>query len=106
MARPAKAVSAHDLIGRHVFILNVRFRDRLEQDPLPFAELHTLERHVCDLISRYLSFIDDKHRSKLIAALEAQHFHRAISIFREAQLVNREAIPVDFLWREEASVIM
>lgn len=101
--------SAHDLTGRKVFILNIQKRTGTiwsRPEPLPFAELDTLKRHLCDVIAHNLTYIDDRRRRQMIAYLEAKHYSKVIQLFRNAQMENKSGIPLDFYWMEGASVIM
>ncbi len=104
-----RAESAHDLTGRRIFILNVQTRSGSiwsRPEPLPFAELETLKRHVCDLIAHNLKHVDDRRRRQMITYLEAKHYSKVIQLFRSAQMDNKSAIPLDFFWQEGATVIM
>lgn len=98
-----------DLRGHKVFILSVSRRHGEEwtrPDPIPFGSLDDLHRHVCDLVTKELFSLDDKHRKTIIPHLETRDYHAVIMLFRAAQHDNETKIPLDFYWDESASLIM
>lgn len=100
---------ARSIAGHHVFILNILHRSGntwSHPEPLPFADMETLKRHLCDVISRNLEYVDAKQRSRLSTYLAAKQYSKVIRLFRMAQLENRAAIPIDFFWKEQPTVVM
>lgn len=98
--------SQHELKGRGVFILQVR-QSSGQFDPIPFAFENDMHRHLCDLIALQLGAVEDeKLKRQIVLHLELRDHVEVIRLYRQVQLNNKKAPPLDFRWEQGSSVIM